>query len=216
MLVPGFVVMSVAKAYGVVYNNREGLRDIVSRLETLFPKTMAKQLKHNVHKFNDDLKRISIFFIFMNTSGIWMYNLTPIFIQIYGIIFEGHFYDKKLPTPMWFWFDPYQPGTYEALYVLISWTGFTIAMTILATDLMFCSILTLVSMLFQILSSEIREIQSKDEAAVKLLKGQIKMHQELIEISQKIEEIFSPSFLLNVFSSSFVICLTLFQAVVRA
>lgn len=44
----GFVVMSVAKAFGVVYKNRKELNDIVIRLDKLFPKTIQEQLKFNV------------------------------------------------------------------------------------------------------------------------------------------------------------------------
>lgn len=111
---------------------------------------------------------------------------------------------------MWYWFDPFQPGIYESLYVLICWTGFTIAVTILATDLLFCSIIMLLSMQFKIISENIRHHHED----LGKLKDLIKLHQELVELSDLVEEIFSPSFLLNVFSSSFVICLTGFQAVV--
>lgn len=204
--------MSVAKAYGVVYKNRKELNEIVIRLDKLFPKTIQEQVKFNVHQYATELRLKTTVFIILNISGIWIYNLTPIIIQLYGIIFEGHFYEKKLPTVMWYWFDPFQPGIYESLYVLICWTGFTIAVTILATDLLFCSIITLLSIQFKMVSENIRDLQGDFEK----LKDLIKAHQELVELSDMVEDIFSPSFLLNVFSSSFVICLTGFQAVVSS
>lgn len=210
-----FVGMSVAKAYGVVYKHHIALHDIVDRLGKLFPKCSDDQQKHQSFDFLKDLRIRTSVFIVLNISGIWAYNLTPLITQLYGIIIEGKSFEKKLPTHMWLWFDPYQPGIYESMYAFISWLGFTMSVTILATDLLFCSILTLLSMQFKILSQDIRDIDaSEGEDAFKKLKNQVKIHQELIDLSEMIEEIFSPSLLMNVMTSSMVICLTGFSAFV--
>lgn len=210
-----FVGMSVAKAYGVVYKHHIALHDIVDRLRKLFPKSAEHQKKHQIYDFLKDLRLKTSIFIALNISGIWAYNLTPLITQLYGIIFEGNSFEKKLPTHMWLWFDPYKPGIYESMYAFISWLGFTMAVTILATDLLFCSILTLISMQFKVLSQDIRDIAaSEGEEAFRKLKSQVKVHQELVELSERIEEIFSPSLLMNVMTSSMVICLTGFTAFV--
>lgn len=181
--------MSVAK----VYKQRKGLNDLFSRLEKLFPKSKSDQIKYDVHGNIYDLRWKTRIFTFLNLSGIIIYNLTPIFKQLFGLAVKKiPFERKKLPTNMWYWFDETQPGNRPSILQYFD------------------------SLQFKILSQKIREINPSDnEDALEDLKTQIKVHQELADISEKIEKIFSPSFLMNVLTTSFVICLTGFQDVVR-
>lgn len=204
--------MSVAKAYGVLFYNRKFIFEVIKRLERLFPKSIEEQTKHKIRFFCVDLKKKTFGFIFLNIWGVGIYLISPLASQIYGIVFQGYEFQKVFPTIMFFWFDPFQPVIYESLYIFISWLSFTLSITILATDLLFCSILSLISIQFKILKQHIREIDGGK--ALEKLKAQIKIHQELIAISDLVEKIFSPSFLLSVFSSSLVICFTGFQVAV--
>lgn len=207
--------MTVGKSYGVIYKHQVGLHDIAVRLGKLLPSTLAEQEKHKVHECLIDLRKRSNITIVLNLCGIWAYNLAPLVMQLFGIFFEGKPFEKRLPTHMWLWYDPFEPGIYESMYLFISWLGFTMAVTILATDLLFFSILTLVSMQFKILSRNIREIEvTEDGEHLEEIKTQVKVHQELIDLSAMIEKIYSPSFLMNVMTSSMIICLTGFQAFV--
>lgn len=189
--------------------------NIAERLEVLFPKTSTLQKKYRVKEIFNDMQIKTKIFMILNISGIFIYNITPLASQLKGIVFEGREFQRTLPTQMWYAFDAYQPVVYEILYFTISWTGFTLATIILSTDLLFCAIISLLSMQFRILAQNILEIShEKPKEALKELKQLIEIHQELIDLSLELEKIFSPSFLLNVMSSGFVICLTGFQTFV--
>lgn len=207
--------MSVAKTYGVIFKNRGKLIQIVNRLQELFPETQELQKKYKVAENVQDLKSISRIFIFLNLSGVLIYNITPIAAQLKGLVVDGREFQRVLPTEMYFLFDPLQPVIFEILYVTIAWTGITLSAIILATDLLFCAIISLLSLQFRILAQKVLDIKHDDsKTAIRELKDVIKLHQEMIAISVEIEKIFSPIFLINVLSSCFVICLTGFQAFV--
>jgi hypothetical protein len=190
--------MFVTKSAGVIFKHRYKIYEVVTRLEKLFPTTIEDQVSNKVGWFCSDLKKKSLVFIFLNTGGVSIYLVTPLFIQLFEMFCMGKSFQSMLPTPMWLWFDHTKRGVYEFSYCLISWSSYQLAFTILVTDLLFCTILCLTSMEFRVLGQKIQNIvAAKGANSLDELKTQVKIHQELIEISKIIETIFSASMLLR-------------------
>lgn len=125
---------------------------------------------------------------------------------------SGGFHEKLLPTDLWFFYDYRQPILYEITYIYISIAGFAVSFLILGSDLLFCGISTLIKAQFKIIAQDLREMEVKDikETEIKLKKV-IKLHQEILEIANEVDEIFGVSFLFNIGLSALVICTTGFQ-----
>jgi hypothetical protein len=77
-------------------------------------------------------------------------------------------------------------------------------------DLLYSGLMTITSMEFDILAKKVAEAKSADD-----LKKLIKIHQELIEVTEKLEEIFSPLLLVNISTSISILCVAAFLVDVR-
>ncbi|CAO1409430.1 unnamed protein product [Diamesa tonsa] len=152
-------------------------------------------------------------FSIMYMSLLWVFNLMPIYNAIYYYYVDGVVYHKELPYIMWFPFDPLQPIVYELSYFSSVWAGVTTALAVISTDLLYCSILTLLCMEFDILKKNFEEIQVKDaKKSFQEMKKLVSVHIDLIEFVTTMEDIFSVSLLINFIGSTMIICLVGFQA----
>jgi odorant receptor len=227
----GFVTLTLVKV-SAVYGNRNVLKKLMNQLKAFscqetFPNTqtdlivrrskqMMKVLKVKNSNFNARTIFYIIFFSFflkvLYMILIWVFNLMPAFVMIYWYITDGS-YQKKLPYFMWYPFDCFQPIIYEICYVFVMWGAFTCAIGILSSDLMFCAVITLICMRFNVLKSKIRKVIDgklpKEE-----FKKWIDDHNEIMMAVDKVEGIFSVSILVNFVGSSLTICLVGFQTFV--
>jgi hypothetical protein len=190
--------MFITKSAGVIFNHRHEIYEIVTRLDRLFPNSKEEQKASKIASHFKDLKRKSLVFILLNMGSVTIYIVTPLIIQFYNVFFLGNSFESPLPTPMWLWFDHTKRGAYEFSYSLISWSSLQLAFTILVTDLLSCSILCVISMEFRVVARKIQCIlKQESKNSLQELKEQIKVHQELIEISEIIETTFAPSLLIR-------------------
>jgi len=141
----------------------------------------------------------------------------PFLHQVYGAVKSKNvewecIFNLVLP------FDQFQPIVYVIMWILESWIIILSAVYTLCTDLLFASLVQILSMELDILSQIISEIDMADgeEEAIKELKKLVDIHQQLIEVSGKLNEIFSPLLLINVFGSITTLCTACFLSVVSS
>ncbi|KAL7025511.1 hypothetical protein ACKWTF_013503 [Chironomus riparius] len=86
---------------------------------------------------------------------------------------------------------------------------------IISTDLIFANLIQVSTMELDILSEKIKDVGliDNEKIAIKELKNLIDIHQELIEVSEKLNEMFSPFQLINSFGSIVALCTGCFLAV---
>ena len=107
----------------------------------------------------------------------------PIYNAIYYYYVDGIVYYKELPFIMWHPFDPLQPILFELSYFSMTWSGFTTALAVVSTDLLYCSILSLLCMEFDILKRNFEEMQVKDsKQSLEEMKKLVSNHIDLIEL----------------------------------
>ena len=210
----GFLVIAV-KIYVIFYRNRAKLGEIVEKLDEHFPHYGVDQLTFKAQKYLNVLKHFEVvYYALFLTVGLhfWM---MPYLHQIYGAVNSitvewMTIYALTLP------FDQLQPVVYEVMWILEGWIFMFTAIYVICTDLLFASLCQILAMEFDILGQVISEIDitSGEEAAIKELKKLVGIHQELIEVSEKLNEIFSPLLLINVFGSITAICTACFLLVV--
>lgn len=180
----GMVMLAMMKMYMVIYRNKDDITALMGTLDTLYPKTLEDQEKYGVKKVLHQLKFIMFGFSIMYMSLVWIFNLTPIFISIYYYSVHGVVYHKVLPYIMWYPFDPLQPIVFELCYFSSVWAGFTTALAVISTDVLYCGILTLLCMEFDILKRNFEEMQVKDsKKSFDEMKKLVAVHIDLIELA---------------------------------
>ncbi|CAO1342318.1 unnamed protein product [Diamesa hyperborea] len=193
----GFVILALMKTYVVVYRNQETFTEIIETLGKLFPKSMEEQQKYKVGIIFKRQKALNIFFSAIYMTIFVIFNLMPIFICI-QIYYTDGIIHKEFPYMMWHPFDAYQPVVFEFCYLLVIWAAFTCDIAVLSTDLLYSNVLTLLCMQFDILKRDLEHLNAEEsKECIIELKKKVLLHMELIEISEKLEDIFSMSILIN-------------------
>jgi odorant receptor len=119
---------------------------------------------------------------------------------------------KTFPLNAWFPFETHDEKIYILLLVWTSWSCANSVIILIAIDTLMFVLITLISMKFKILKSDFLALKNFESSKVEdELRNLIHRHKNLINVSDKLQQIFSPSFLFNFVQSSFVICLTAFQ-----
>ena len=123
----------------------------------------------------------------------------------------GHIYSLNLP------FDQTQPVVYEMIYFSEFCTTIYSVSFAICTDLLFACLMQILVMDLNILGKIMSEInvEENEEQAIKQLKELVGVHNDLIEVSEKLEQTFSPLLLINAFGVIVSLCTASFLSVVN-
>jgi len=211
----GFLVVMM-KVYVICHHNRAKFDEIFEKLDKHFPHYGVDQLVYKSQRYIDVLKRFEIIYYvtFAATTSIFVF--MPFLHQIYGsatstVVEWSPIYPLILP------FNQHPPMVFAFMWIIESWSFLLTGYYVVCSDLLFVSLVQTLAMEFDILSQIISEIDMADgeEEAIKELKKLVDIQQELIEVSEKLNEIFSPLLLINVFGSITTLCTASFLAVVN-
>nr|QXO35951.1 olfactory receptor Or8 [Anopheles melas] len=203
----GFTALSFVKIMTIKLNETK-LTDMLHRLDALFPSTVALQQRYGVYQYNRESQVVMKSFSILYMILIWMFNLLPLVSMVAGYASDGTWH-KQLPYFMWYWYDWHRPGYFAVTFLHQNWGGFVSAVFYLSTDLMFCAIVLLLCLQFDIVAYRLSHALPDDHQE---LVGCVRIHQAVIELCNELEHMFSPSLLVNFLSSSVIICLVGFQA----
>lgn len=176
----GFGFVLALKVYMLGVRHRDPLQEVIDRLDEAFPKSSERQTKYGTQKY---LKLLSVQ---NGTYGVLMvmlfayFNFSDILTAIFKFIFIGGDYEKNFTLFMWFPFgyDGKAPVVFEIFYTISVWSGFTCLTINLAFDLMYCSLLAILCMRFEMLKKDFEDFNK--DGSKKDLNQLIKDHYELI------------------------------------
>jgi hypothetical protein len=106
-------------------------------------------------------------------------------------------------------FDSSNYFLYGLVLIWNAWNVLFVLTVMLAVDFIYAGLAGVLSMEFDILSEKISKVEDAEE-----LKKLIEIHQQLIEVTGELEEIFSPLLFMNIFATIEMLCSVLFLAVV--
>jgi hypothetical protein len=204
----GYLVMVLVKIV-CVYRKKKCFKKVLEILEDLFPKTRDEQNIFKVKNYWKSYKRIEQTVSISIVISVFSFPVG----KIASFCLTGVWYDGKLPATNWFPFDESQPTGYNFVIVWQFVCSFWLVGGMLGSDFILFSLVSLVSMHFDILAQELEKLKSdeKKQRFVEL----IEQHEKLLKLSKDLEEIFSPSILFNFTASSFFICLVGYQVSLR-
>ncbi|XP_070506810.1 putative odorant receptor 92a [Chironomus tepperi] len=98
------------------------------------------------------------------------------------------------------------------LITTVLWTIIFVTFYYICTDMLFANMTQVLCMELDILGQIMSKIDpdKNEEEAIKELKKLVDIHQQLIEVSEKLQEIFSPLQLINAFGSIAALCTAIF------
>ena len=214
-LICGGVFITMVKIYVIFYRNKEKIREVTDKLDEHFPHSGVDQLVFKTQNYLSTLKRFeSVYYVTFATCD-FMFCSMPILHQIYGAM-KSVKIEWDLVLALYLPFDQLQPVVYELMFSFESWIVIISTCYVLTTDLLYASLMQILAMEFDVLSQVMSEIDISEgeEEAIKELKNLVNVHQELIGVSEKLEEIFSPLLFINSFGVIAALCSASFLSVV--
>ncbi|KAG5670218.1 hypothetical protein PVAND_000496 [Polypedilum vanderplanki] len=203
-------IFNLLKALFLCYWKRDTIKKIIDRLDQNFPHSSREQLKFGIHKY---LRVLKNFFRICTANYVLVWfnyatlSLTTFCLRLFG--FESIKVILLLPT--------YTPLSlnhswlYSIFFFTQDWTFLILVLICAATDLVFCGLVCLTAMEFDVLAQKVSQLGSTDdENAENSLCKIIDGYNELIDIANQLEEIFSPILLVNVFASIILLCVCVF------
>ncbi|KAG5670122.1 hypothetical protein PVAND_000404 [Polypedilum vanderplanki] len=203
----GAIVFILLKTLYLFYWKRDTLKTIIDKLEQHFPYSNREQLKFGIHRH---LRNLKIFYYFsMMTYGFVL--ITFICLSFYTFCFDFESRKIVLLAPTYFLSSSLQYWLYPIYLIHQSGTILILLLILTATDMLFCSLVCITSIEFDILAQKISKIDPEnDENAEKKLQGIIDDYNELTKIVNELEEIFSQLLFANVLTSINALCITVF------
>nr|QGW50705.1 odorant receptor 7 [Propsilocerus akamusi] len=210
-----FVSMAYVKLYMTLIRQKSLIDEILEDIESMFPSTRKQQEKYKVKEFLTSLRRQDMIYHTSQVVHILFFNVFGIVVSVIGYYFVDGVYLLELQLYYWFPFNFTTDSiiTFVIYYFMTSVTCIGAVIMLSAVDLLFTGVLALVSLEFNILSDKLRHF---DTLVDESLNDLIKIHYKLIELTEKIDKLFTICMLYNFSGSTLVLCFTGFQAITNS
>lgn len=211
----GMIPVLLMKIYLIFYQNQKTIQEILEKLDEHFPQSPADQLTYKAQKYLSILKTFEKANYSLYTLNFVPICIMPLAKRVYGVIMS---IDIELDHPLGLVlpFDRFLSVVYELIYIIQIWIIIYAIAFVVCTDLLFGSLVQILSMEFDILGQTMSEIDftNEEEEAIKEFEKLVDIHQQLIAVSEKLENIFSPLQIIYSFGSIVGLCSASFLAVV--
>jgi hypothetical protein len=189
--------------YLSMYRNRLAIQSVVDRLQRRFPHSAQEQQKCGIRSH---WKRFRVMTMIHSTfvHACWVhFALLPV-IMIYRGLYDFKLIEVTLMSPIYFPEELYHTWLYEIVYALQAWSlGIAVIVTF-ANDSLFWGLLAITELELNIASEKVSEIDPEDDG--RAFQELIDQHNELIEVANDIEGIFSPVLLFNIVAAPCGLC----------
>lgn len=187
-----------------VYWNKSNISEVISQMKSVFPKEKLKQKRYNIKSYFETYR------LFARVYAV-MFMVPCVCVMAIPLIKLVSSGSKSFPLNIWMPFEYERNEVYIIAFLWSVWACANSVLILIAMDTLMFVLITLVSMEFDILRIDFTNLTSAAKLNIEWQAGNfIQRHNNLIECTRKLEQIFSPSFLFNFVQSIFVICLTAF------
>ncbi|XP_068157909.1 odorant receptor 67a-like [Drosophila tropicalis] len=216
----GFVAVADLKIIAV-YFRRATLSNLVNQMESIFPKNQEHE-QYDVNRYLTRCRLLTKSFSVLYIVLISLYNMVAYFQYVIDRYIQ-HSPDAErtmpyVPTVPWNWHNS-NLGFYGT-YLIQTWAACVSSVGHISADLMIFSVEIQVLMHFDYLSKSLLEfpIQAENGANIdganrdlSKLQQLIAYHNKILGLTDLINEVFGRPLLLNLLTSSVVVCLVGFQ-----
>ncbi|KAG5669096.1 hypothetical protein PVAND_016993 [Polypedilum vanderplanki] len=217
--VTGIFMTVLVKAFLLLFKHKNHLQIIIERIEQYFPKSGTDQVVFKTDKYLKLIKTFYFVLVVHYSEVLLQFCLIPFLHKFWGWYFSNDVQWEPILSLI-YPFDQQQPIIYCMIYLLNFWLLMVLAFISSATDLLFASMTNVLSMEFDNLAQIISGIdwddddnhEEAEEKAIEKLKILINVHNDLCDIAQNLNNIFSPLLLINMVASICSLCIFAFLA----
>lgn len=195
-------IMLIGLKAFTTYNSRDELRNIVQEISGVFNKRL--DTKHKMKTYLDQYQ-----FYMRIYAMVFILILFPVYYPVVDYVL----YQKtQLSVQYWFPINVFRLQTFPLALFWTDWMGWIMTTNLLATDTTIYAIITVVSMEFDVLTSDLRNFSlTVRHERMKKLKSFVDRHNKLLDLSDKLQDIYGWSFLFSFVGSSIIICFITFH-----
>ena len=185
------------------YLHKKAIWNIFQELEFIFNRQTDQSKKPIIKKYLDDYNRLVT--IYAVTITIL---LSAVAFPIVPYLFYG---TMQFVSKYWFPFDAFTTLNYPFVYAWINWNAWNGLIFFLGAEATLYALITLISMEFDILKTNLTNIKTfPKQEKMQELHNLINHHNNLLEICDKLQDIYSFTFLMSFVTSSMIMCLIAF------
>ena len=189
----------------IIFQREDDIRKILDELKMLDKKWNNAIKPNEKRKYLDGYHRVVKFYfgIFISANLIFVILWFP-YLLTGRIIYLAN---------LWFPFDEYRLEMFPYVQIWIQWITYLFISVFMTSDLLLYSLITVISMEFDFLKNSMNfflKSDSKDERMTKITSF-IERHNKLLELCDKLQQIFEPIFLFNFVISSVIMCIVLYN-----
>ena len=198
-----FAVLICLKGF-VTLIRKDDIWNIFRDLRSLQERRVGLNQKYGIKKFLDE------YHFYMKIYTI------PNAAVLLPIVFSGYLYLRfgtmQMIATDWFPIAFYHHNVFPFALLFVEWTCFNIVAMLLSTDSMTCALITVIVTEFHVFEVDLMDIKSVPKPErVKQIRELTDRHNKLLDLCDKIQEIYSLTFFFTIFISSLIICSALFQ-----
>lgn len=189
----------------ILYAHRKNIWNIFEDLRDIFANHIENNSKYNLKQYLDDYH----FFVKIYATT-FIAILLSLVIPTFNYLFFG---TRDLTTAhYWFPFDPLLPRNFPIALFWIDFVDWCSLVFKLSADSLIYALITVVAMEFDILKINFMNIKltSKQQRMDKL-KILIRRHNKLLDIGEKLQNIYGTTLFVSFMLSSFLICFIVFM-----
>ena len=178
--------------------------NILEELKIIFERRRNDNIKYKVKSYLEGYHR------FVKVYGVmFIFAVLGLFQPIISYLLSG---SMRIDVNYWFPFDPFTSFAFPFVLFWASFIGFNSIILMLASDSLLYALITMIAMEFDILKLDFNEmnIKSKNERDATIVKL-IERHCKLIELSDKLENIYSTICFACFVVTSVILCFITFQ-----
>lgn len=197
------VVMICLKAL-IVHLNKDAFRRIFIELAEVFNRRKDENQNYIVKSFLNEYN-----FYMKRYASLVALMFLPITFPIIPFLLFGK---MELTVDYWFPFDAYRFKVFAFVLLGVDWHAYNCLIFLLAAGSLLYALISVISMEFEILKTDMKNFKLivKHERAEKLTEL-INRHNQLLDISDKLQKIYSFSFLFSFGISSLIMCFVAFR-----
>ena len=188
----------------IIFLRKKDIWDILQEMKKMFDRRIGQNQKYEVKKYLDNYHR------YIGTyAGVYGVFIFPIALPVVPYLLYGSF---TMSVNYWFPFDIYRQETYPIYLIWTDWNAVNLSVAILAADAMLFCLITMIAMEFEVLKIDLQNIKH-----IKISERQQRIadltyhHNRLVDMSDKLQEIFDLTFLYSLVISSLVMCFIAFE-----
>lgn len=201
--IPNIATSMVMCLKGIVtYLNRHQIHEIMQELRLLIDSRwkFEEEMRPHLNRYNLIVRAYAMAFF-----GTFF----SIAMRIVPYILFG---EMKLTVFYWFPFEIYQQETFLIALLLIDWFTYTLLGCLLAADALLYSFIEMLTIEFEILRIELQNLKFGEEIERKQKVSKLKgHHNKLLDLCDKLQSMYSLTFLFSFVISSLIMCCVAFQ-----